>query len=909
MGHLITNLFAQRSLVKLDFIQKLNLKIIMGMAFASIFLELFSLGGITIRFSSYVLLTVTIIGVFLLLVREEKNGALKIGILHERRELLVFLTIFVILVAAWLLSSSLISGYYGSTADDGAFHTFMLRVTLANPHALLGGTTAPYAAFQQTYGMGFYSIGAFIATILGIPIYQIVPLFMSLFPGLIALSFYSSAKSLFKNSIVALIASFCSVFLVSGTVIWQVLGWSGVPFIFSIYICISSLGVVLLPFESQSARFSSLFLLALFVYFSIEVYSVSMLFIFFWFLIIVSFTLIRKTYYAKANFVENIKSFFSYISRRKIGSFLIALVPLLFVLPYFNSLYHIIFSSNNGGYASDIPSGAILVDIPNLLTDTAIRHLILSNFLPNLLVTQFGTVLIFTFISIIAVPVLALFCLKSKRVKTMLPNFLLKPALLIMSLMGLLFFYLLFLSNKRIIFIGYDLFPSQRVFSFILIPSILLAAVSIYLLFFSIDLLLKCVSMKANRSLRASHRKLYAILILLLLFGNIFVVGFREFEGQINVVKADLKTYDVLGPNDITLMLWMKTNTPMDSIVLVSSGDSGQYVTSIAQRKTIYPYSLDSFSAKYENLLTALKERPAGISLLDSLLYYNISYVYIGSEDLTYGQNDSSRFTFNPQNLLEAPYFSLEKQVGNAELIKFNSTLADEMLDTAESLTKVYFFDSKYPTSGVQNLTGIVTFLQSNEFAGLDADKLNEWMTNSIENNSASESVLVLPTGTVPDTILTSQDSTSLVRSFLNAGGRVVWIGDAPFLYEGHSDGPFTTLPEQVSINILGVQSDFSNSYNASSTSVTNEGVAWGISSNYSALYPISSSEVSYVLANVVNSSMASSWVKVFPAADGKNSGDFIRLGSAEFSGSDNNMLDDLLNAALHIAPYKNWTA
>ena len=59
----------------------------------------------------------------------------------------------------------------------------------------------------------------------------------------------------------------------------------------------------------------------------------------------------------------------------------------------------------------------------------------------------------------------------------------------------------------------------------------------------------------------------------------------------------------------------------------------------------------------------------------------------------------------------------------------------------------------------------------------------------SFLNQEIENPVIVFSMDKAPDTILNSIDANSIVRKFLDAGGKIVWIGDIPFWNIGKKKG------------------------------------------------------------------------------------------------------------------------
>ncbi len=99
----------------------------------------------------------------------------------------------------------------------------------------------------------------------------------------------------------------------------------------------------------------------------------------------------------------------------------------------------------------------------------------------------------------------------------------------------------------------------------------------------------------------------------------------------------------------------------------------------------------------------------------------------------------------------------------------------------------IVYYDEDYPTVWIRREVSkkIASFLKSENFVEYAAEDLAKWMEESIKNDTCWRSVVVFSQDVVPDTICHSPEPSSLIREYLDCGGRVVWIGDIPFYYFG----------------------------------------------------------------------------------------------------------------------------
>jgi len=110
----------------------------------------------------------------------------------------------------------------------------------------------------------------------------------------------------------------------------------------------------------------------------------------------------------------------------------------------------------------------------------------------------------------------------------------------------------------------------------------------------------------------------------------------------------------------------------------------------------------------------------------------------------------------------------------------------------------VVYSDERYPTWWISRSFSnkITSFLSKNGFQVKNADDLATWMKACIGQNTAHKSVVVFSQDVVPSTVCHSPSPACLARTFLDSGGRIVWIGDNPFYYQGIIATAVSSIPE-----------------------------------------------------------------------------------------------------------------
>jgi hypothetical protein len=121
-------------------------------------------------------------------------------------------------------------------------------------------------------------------------------------------------------------------------------------------------------------------------------------------------------------------------------------------------------------------------------------------------------------------------------------------------------------------------------------------------------------------------------------------------------------------------------------------------------------------------------------------------------------------------------------------------------------------------------------------------------------------SVVVFCQDVAPDTVYEAASSTCTLRRYLDAGGKIVWYGDIPLYYQGHSDGTMTTFDLDGSLGVLGFRAAGGVWEIGEQVTLTDEGHAWGLTQTWPSLRPAVGSDL-WVLARD-SSGLAAAWVK-----------------------------------------------
>jgi len=164
-------------------------------------------------------------------------------------------------------------------------------------------------------------------------------------------------------------------------------------------------------------------------------------------------------------------------------------------------------------------------------------------------------------------------------------------------------------------------------------------------------------------------------------------------------------------------------------------------------------------------------------------------------------------------------------------------------------------------------------YLASEGYELLDAATLPEFLGDRAADGVPS--VVVFASDQPPSSVTTSAgDAPPLVRRYLEAGGRAVWVGFPPFaLKSDEATGKRTGLDPAATRRILAVGPEAFSSADAEDRGAitTAEGIERGLPRSWMGSFPVSPGEVDVVLSRDTQG-MANAWAKRF----GK--GEFVRL-------------------------------
>jgi len=202
--------------------------------------------------------------------------------------------------------------------------------------------------------------------------------------------------------------------------------------------------------------------------------------------------------------------------------------------------------------------------------------------------------------------------------------------------------------------------------------------------------------------------------------------------------------------------------------------------------------------------------------------------------------------------------------------------------------SRAAYWDGDYGTAWAGGGEGTRDALEAAGYEILDADQLKVWMDAHIPNGKGS--VVVFCKDAVPDTVAETMSATCTLRQYLDAGGKIVWQADIPFYYMTTAGSVNTTWGDSGAPAILGFNTS-SVARDVGGSTITDEGIEWGITESWGSQRAADPALVDIVLATD-DSGNAAAWVKFFVPGD--TGGGFVRL--RDTGGQAN--VDDIIRVA-----------
>ena len=494
-----------------------------------------------------------------------------------------------------------------------------------------------------------------------------------IFPALIALSFYSTVKCLFENKTLAFLSLAISAFFTIG-LSYAPISWGGLPLLLSLFLSISSMGLIFVFLLKQTLTGLNAFLMGLAFFAASRTYPIALLIMSLWLFLILIVKLIEK-------FRESHPRRFFIISlfgKKNVFCLICFLLPLFLALPYFYALATNNFDSLQSNLLNIVSNWVDPIKARisfNWLFDIPALSLFFSGFGTLLALAPYCLVpLIFLSIPRMPEKVGIIFHTKEFR----------RSIIIVYVFVLLILSYLTLTLYLPIDFLT-AFFDPARVWQYMFIPGAILTAVVLFSALCFFYLVFKRLFYNGEKShvrrvSKLSKNRVLACMLLVLLVLSIFLFIIpivTEQQGVYNRVRASFNDYQTLKEDDVSLMKWISENIPSNENILISAGDSGQFLAAVTQRQVI---SINSRLANYSDLMALLTSNSSDLRAVPLMVQYNVSYVYIGSTATTYALQLPYYRAFNSTQFLSTPYFELTKEMGNAWLFEFNATEALDMI-------------------------------------------------------------------------------------------------------------------------------------------------------------------------------------------------------------------------------------
>ena len=177
---------------------------------------------------------------------------------------------------------------------------------------------------------------------------------------------------------------------------------------------------------------------------------------------------------------------------------------------------------------------------------------------------------------------------------------------------------------------------------------------------------------------------------------------------------------------------------------------------------------------------------------------------------------------------------------------------------------KVVFYDRRYDNIHIVHPEAVARYLGANGFRVLEAAPFGEWMRKAIREG-AYGTVCVMTHGLCPGSVYDDKVKDSPIRKYLEAGGRVVWIGDVPFYYMQDDVHP-QVYGKTGTGEMLGVRDRQACWYGKGNPKVLDLGKAWGLADAGGATFGAYPEDITAALSSFYSAHAASEvavyWLK-----------------------------------------------
>lgn len=198
------------------------------------------------------------------------------------------------------------------------------------------------------------------------------------------------------------------------------------------------------------------------------------------------------------------------------------------------------------------------------------------------------------------------------------------------------------------------------------------------------------------------------------------------------------------------------------------------------------------------------------------------------------------------------------------------------------ALRRAVFWDSTYRKANrVAAHAEVRDWLADRGYAVLDAWTLARFLRERLADRAPS--VVVFAMDHLPTEVAPVAADTVLFRRYLDAGGKVVWLGTPPMVWPKDvrtGDVEYVKVDRAAGTRLLGVDFGRSN-FDTYGTAVTAAGRYWGMSGWWDASWAVDTAAVTTVLG-LDDRGMAGAWVKRYGGGPGSG---FVRINGSGANG------------------------
>jgi outer membrane protein assembly factor BamB len=191
--------------------------------------------------------------------------------------------------------------------------------------------------------------------------------------------------------------------------------------------------------------------------------------------------------------------------------------------------------------------------------------------------------------------------------------------------------------------------------------------------------------------------------------------------------------------------------------------------------------------------------------------------------------------------------------------------------DGAEVQRAVYFDSTLLKLARTNDPATLSRYLGSRGYRALDSISLGTFLRDRVTDRAPS--VIVFAVDYLPASVLTSPAAASLLRRYLESGGKVVWIGPPPGIFPLQTPAGQLRLDWSTAAALTAVPQD-SALFDRHGVRVTMRGTRWGLPPRWRDAWSVAPGGVTQTLG-VDDTGLAAAWVKNFGGAEGTG---FVRV-------------------------------